>query len=101
MWLVEFCSTNPLRIPHPKSDKLACRGLGVGIFAKGEISLRKYDATLVASAVRRNNPLFCSPILPHKKRNVKGFQKENPLFRRSQLDNLLLICYNILNNYLD
>ena len=39
MWLVEFCSTNPLRIPHPKVDKLACQAQGVGIFAKGEITL--------------------------------------------------------------
>ena len=39
MWLGELCSTNPLRIPHPKFDKLACQAQGVGIFAKGEITL--------------------------------------------------------------
>ena len=32
-------SSNPLRIPHPKIDKLACQAQGVGIFAKGEITL--------------------------------------------------------------
>ena len=37
MWLDERSSTNPLRIPHPKIDKLACQAQGVGIFAIGEI----------------------------------------------------------------
>ena len=45
MWLVELCSTNPLRIPHPKIDKFACQAQGGGIFAAGEITFRKYDAT--------------------------------------------------------
>ena len=40
MWLGEPRSTNPLRIPHPKIDKLACQAQGVGILAKGEITLR-------------------------------------------------------------
>ena len=40
MRLGELCSSNPLRIPHPKIDKLACQAQGVGIFAKGEIPLR-------------------------------------------------------------
>ena len=39
MWLGELCSTNPLRIPHPKIDKQACQAQGVGILAKGEITL--------------------------------------------------------------
>ena len=39
-WLDELCSSNPLRIPHPKFDKLACQTQGVGIFANGEITLR-------------------------------------------------------------
>ena len=39
MWLGELRSTNPLRIPHPKIDKLACQAQGVGILAKGEITL--------------------------------------------------------------
>ena len=39
MWLDEPCSSNPLRIPHPKFDKLAYQTQGVGIFAKGEICL--------------------------------------------------------------
>ena len=39
-WLDEQRSSNPLRIPHPKFDKLACQAQGAGIFAKGEISLR-------------------------------------------------------------
>ncbi|MBQ8696598.1 MAG: hypothetical protein IJ519_02660 [Clostridia bacterium] len=38
MRLGEPCSSNPLRIPHPKIDKLACQAQGVGIFAIGEIS---------------------------------------------------------------
>ena len=41
-----FCSMNPLRIPRPKIDKLACQAQGVGIFA-----------------VRRNNLPWC--ILQH------------------------------------
>ncbi|MBR4014219.1 MAG: hypothetical protein IKJ00_08000 [Clostridia bacterium] len=28
MWLGELCSSNPLRIPHPKIDKLACQAQG-------------------------------------------------------------------------
>ena len=40
MWLGEPRSTNPLSLSHPKIDKLACRGLSVGILAKGEITLR-------------------------------------------------------------
>lgn len=36
---------NPLRISHPKIDKLACQAQGADIFAKGEISL--YDAYCV------------------------------------------------------
>ena len=40
MRLGELCSSNPLRIPHPKIDKLACQAQGAGIFAVGEISLR-------------------------------------------------------------
>ena len=40
MWLDEQSSAKPLRIPHPKIDKLACQAQGVGIFAKGEISLQ-------------------------------------------------------------
>ena len=39
MRLGELCSSIPLRIPHPKIDKLACQAQGVGIFAVGEISL--------------------------------------------------------------
>ncbi len=39
MRLNELCSLNLLRIPHPKIDKLACQAQGVGILAKGEISL--------------------------------------------------------------
>ena len=39
MWLGELCSSNPLRIPYPKFDKLACRAQGVGIFAEGESTL--------------------------------------------------------------
>ena len=37
-------SSNPLRISHPKIDKLACQARGVDIFAKGEIPL--CDATI-------------------------------------------------------
>ena len=44
MWLGEPCSSNPLRIPHPQIDKLACQSKDVGIFAEGEITLR--DATV-------------------------------------------------------
>ena len=39
MRLGELRSSNPLRIPHPKIDKLACQAQGVGILAIGEITL--------------------------------------------------------------
>ena len=47
MWLDERSSTNPLRIPHPKIDKLACQAQGVGIFAIGEISLLDANCTFL------------------------------------------------------
>ena len=48
----ELCSSNPLRIPHPKIDKLACRAQGVGIFAIGEITRNDaYCAYLISGAV--------------------------------------------------
>ena len=34
------CCPNPLRIPRPKIDKLACQAQGVGILVKDEITLR-------------------------------------------------------------
>ena len=37
--LNERSSLNPLRIPRPKIDKLACQAQGEGIFAIGEIPL--------------------------------------------------------------
>ena len=52
-------ATSPLRIPHPKIDKLACQAQGVGIFAKGEISLR--DA-YCAYFVFRVSVGFWSPV---------------------------------------
>ena len=55
MWLDERSSTNPLRIPHPKIDKLACQAQGVGIFAIGEISLLDaYCAYLVVGILVEN-----------------------------------------------
>ena len=52
MRLGELCSSNPLRIPHPKIDKLACQAQGVGIFAKGEITLRDAFCTyLICRAI--------------------------------------------------
>ena len=35
---------NPLRISHPKIDKLACQAQGADIFTAGEVPL--YDATI-------------------------------------------------------
>ena len=49
MRLGELCSSNPLRIPHPKIDKLACQAQGVGIFAEGEITLHDAYCTLFTS----------------------------------------------------
>ena len=46
--LGELCSSNPLRIPHSKIDKLACQAESVGIFAAGEISfIDTYCAYLI------------------------------------------------------
>ena len=55
MRLNELCSLNPLRIPHPKIDKLACQAQGVGILAVGEISLLDaYCAYLVVGILIEN-----------------------------------------------
>ena len=54
MRLDGLCSSNPLRIPHPKIDKLACQAQGVGIFAEGEISL--LDAYCTFKNIGRNLP---------------------------------------------
>ena len=96
MWLGEPRSTNPLRIPHPKIDKLACQAQGVGILAKGEITLRN-DAYCLHICFLLNHFITLT-------QNCQGFskrkKKENPLFLSRQLDNAFFICYNILNNYL-
>ena len=71
MWLGEPRSTNPLRIPHPKIDKLACQTQGVGILAKGEITLRAYDAPLcmlVDASIFYHTRLRLSRDFPRKKR---------------------------------
>ena len=39
-------SSNPLRIPHPKIDKLACQAKGEGIFAVGEITRRMHTVNI-------------------------------------------------------
>ena len=36
-----LCVRNPVRIPRPKIDKLACQAQGVGIFAAGEILVNR------------------------------------------------------------
>ena len=54
MRLGERRSTNPLRIPHPKIDKLACQAQGVGILAKGAITLRKRGATVCILKITRS-----------------------------------------------
>ena len=60
-----FSSSNPLRIPCPKIDKLACQAQGMGIFAKGEITLR--DAYCTFNSCRTT----CGPnMLPYFRRFV-------------------------------
>ena len=44
-WLDKLSLSNPLRIPHPKFDKLACQTQGAGIFAAGEITIHDADCT--------------------------------------------------------
>ena len=68
MWLDEQRSSNPLRIPHPKFDKLAYQTQGVGIFAKGEICLR-IDAYCLHVC------FFYPIILSHLQGNVNSFPK--------------------------
>ena len=53
---------NPLRISHPKIDKLACQAQGVDIFAKGEIPL--YDAYCVHFYIAVSCTAYA--IIPHK-----------------------------------
>ena len=89
MWLDEQRSSNPLRIPHPKFDKLAYQTQGVGIFAKGEICLR-IDAYCL-------HVCFFTQSFYHICRGMSiAFQNKIPLFLIRQLDNALLIWYNIL-----
>ena len=56
MRLNELCSLNPLRIPHPKIDKLACQAQGAGILAKGEITLHDAYCTylILCTSVHHN-----------------------------------------------
>ena len=81
MWLGELRSTNPLRIPHPKIDKLACQAQGAGIFAKGEITLQ--DATIYIFNLRNfdrklstNLPKILAPN-SEKARIFKGLYESN------------------------
>ena len=46
MRLGEPRSSNPLRISHPKIDKLACQAKGADIFAVGEISLQDANCNM-------------------------------------------------------
>ena len=48
----ELCSLNPLRIPRPKIDKLACQAQGVGILAKGRDISLMHTATYLIFAQR-------------------------------------------------
>ena len=72
------CCPNPLRIPHPKIDKLACQAQGVGILAKGEISLidayctylflRSINATVVLYHNKRQKSIaFLKKVLQREK----------------------------------
>ena len=68
MWLDELCSSNPLRIPHLKIDKLAYQAQGVGIFAAGEITLRN-DAYRLHICFIPNHFITLAP-------NCQGFSKK-------------------------
>ena len=60
MWLGELRSANPLRIPHPKIDKLACQAQGVGIFAKSEITLHDaYCTYLISNMMQQRASYLC------------------------------------------
>ena len=63
MWLGEPRSTNPLRIPHPKIDKLACQAQGVGILAKGEISLHDAYCTYLILIFKIKHSYFTTDLL--------------------------------------
>jgi hypothetical protein len=77
-WLDELCSSNPLRIPRPKIDKLACQAQGVGIFAKGEITLRDaYCTYLIHRSKLLNytpNQQFCQPVFQKWRSDIKQNQ---------------------------
>ena len=59
MWLGKLRSPNPLRIPHPKIDKLACQAEGGGILAEGEITFRDADCNIFHLIFAKND--FCAP----------------------------------------
>ena len=73
---MSVCSSNPLRIPHSKIDKLAYQAQSVGIFAMDEICLRKFDATSVIFATSEITLRIYPIILSHPKRKVKRFFKK-------------------------
>ena len=73
MWLDEQSSAKPLRIPHPKIDKLAYQVQSVGIFSLGEICLRKFDATSVIFATSEITLRIYPIILSHLQKIVKSF----------------------------
>ena len=68
MRLNELCSLNPLRIPHPKIDKLACQAQGVGILAKGELTLHDANCTFL-----KFGTLIDHDIISHLFQKIKSF----------------------------
>ena len=52
-------SSNPLRIPRPKIDKLACQAQGAGIFAEGEITLHNARCILYTCVLWYYITTFC------------------------------------------
>jgi len=61
----------PLRISHPKVDKLACQTQGADIFAEGEIS--PYDAYCVH---------FTCISISHENRKSKRFFANDSIFSK-------------------
>ena len=70
---MSVCSSNPLRIPHSKIDKIAYQAQSVGIFAMDEICLRKFDATSVIFATSEITLRIYPIILSHLQKIVKSF----------------------------
>ena len=66
---------NPLRISHPKIDKLACQAQGADIFANGEITLNDANRTLLSFGCNSLHHIYAEP----SEKRLNELRSLNPL----------------------